>query len=149
MWLLTILLGVVLIALGGVGCALTAQSNGLEFALTKGLTALIPAAFGAVLVVCGVLARKEHLRKHVMHAASAVGLIGFVIPAFMAGPKLPTLLSQGHVARADGSDATLAVEMQTIMAVICLAFVALCVNSFVQARLMRRKMGKPDPQTRP
>jgi hypothetical protein len=55
----------------------------------------------------------------------------------MGFPKLPTLLSEGHVQRADGSDATTAVVVQLVMAVVCLAFVGLCVNSFVQARRRR------------
>jgi hypothetical protein len=67
----------------------------------------------------------------------------------MAGPKLPKLIAEGRVVRPDSSDATLAVQMQLIMAVICLAFVALCVNSFVQARLLRRKAGTPDPHPLP
>ena len=134
MWMLTIVFGAALAALGLGG-----------YAWTGAVTSLIPAGFGLVLALCGALAAKEELRKHAMHAAAAVGLIGFLIPAVMAGPKLPALLSQGHVARADGSDATRAVVMQLVMALICLAFVALCVNSFVQARLLRRKVGTPDP----
>src|SRR5947209_20632878 len=39
-------------------------------------TALIPAFFGAVLAICGLLAFKDNLRKHAMHAAAVVGLLG-------------------------------------------------------------------------
>jgi hypothetical protein len=124
--------GVGLIVLG-VGAFLYA----LPTAGKTPFTALIPAVFGAALLLLGLLARKENLRKHVMHAAAAVGLVGFVIPAVMGFPKLPTLLSEGHVTRADGTDATTAVLVQVAMAVLCLAFVALCVNSFVQARRRR------------
>jgi hypothetical protein len=101
-------------------------------------TALIPAGFGLVLVVCGLLARKDHLRKHVMHTAVLVGLIGFVVPAVRALPKVPELWSDGKVVNAEGKDMTAAVELQLAMAVICLVFVGQCVNSFIQARRRRR-----------
>ena len=40
-------------------------------------TALIPAGIGAVLLICGLVASAApHLRKHVMHLAAVVGLIG-------------------------------------------------------------------------
>jgi hypothetical protein len=38
--------------------------------------------------------------------------------------------------------------MQAIMAVICLAFVGLCVNSFVQARLLRKRAEQPETPAR-
>ena len=145
MWMITIGFGAALTVQGVVGYLLAEAQSQYGLTGTKGLTALIPSLFGVVLIVCGVLARRENLRKHAMHAAALVGLIGFVVPAVMAGPKLPTLIAEGRVVRPDGSDATLAVEMQLVMAVICLAFVALCVNSFVQARLLRRKVSTPDP----
>jgi hypothetical protein len=45
-------------------------------------TALIPAFFGLPLVILGVLALQEGWRKHAMHAAVVVGLIGFLGGAF-------------------------------------------------------------------
>ncbi len=38
-------------------------------------TALIPAAFGVLLVVCGLLAFNAAFRKHAMHLAAVVGLV--------------------------------------------------------------------------
>jgi cytochrome bd-type quinol oxidase subunit 2 len=140
MWWITILFGVALGAVGGYGYAASESHSP---------TALIPAAFGAVLLICGALAASDKMRKHAMHAAAMVGLLGLIGGAVMAVPKLPKLLSEGKVTRADGSDATLAVEMQSLMAVLCLVFVGLCVNSFVQARLLRRKVGQPDPHAQP
>ena len=124
----SIAFGLVLIALGVGGYVSTAS---------KSPTALIPAGFGVLLVVCGLLALKERLRKHAMHLAAMVGLIGFLVPAGMAFPKLPTYFEKGEVLRADGSDATTAVLLQTAMALVCLVFVGLCVNSFIQARRRR------------
>jgi hypothetical protein len=94
-------------------------------------TALIPAGFGLVLVILGVLARKDNVRKHVMHAAVLVGLIGFLGAAAMGVPKFVTMLSGGEVERPR------AVVAQIIMATTCLVFVGLCVKSFIDARRNR------------
>jgi uncharacterized protein involved in response to NO len=126
--------GIVLILLGVGAYFGTGQTS---------VTALIPSAFGAALLLLGLVALKEHLRKHAMHLAAMVGLIGAVGGAGMAVPKLPTLLREGHVLRADGSDATVAIMVQLALAVICLVFVGLCVNSFVQARRRQRAAGTP------
>ncbi|HXG09986.1 MAG TPA: hypothetical protein VNK04_09370 [Gemmataceae bacterium] len=103
------------------------------------ITALIPAFLGLPILILGLLARKDNLRKHAMHTAAALGLIGFLVPAVMAFPKLPTLLSAGEVRRADGSDATFAVIVQLLMAVLCGLFVGLCVKSFIDARRARAR----------
>ena len=86
-------------------------------------TALIPAAFGLVIAFLGAFAKSnENLRKHLMHAAVLVGLIGFLIPAFRLLSNLSGLtLSAGVVA-------------QAAMALICLIFVLMCIQSFVNAR---------------
>jgi hypothetical protein len=95
-------------------------------------TALIPAAFGLMLVIFGALARDEKRRKMAMHIAVVVGLLGFLgnIPPLL---KLPTLLSGGDVALPK------AVIARSIMAVLMAIYVALCVNSFIEAR--RRRAG--------
>jgi hypothetical protein len=103
---------------------------------TSAPTALIPAGIGAVLVVLGLLALKESLLKHAMHAAAAVGLLSFVVTAVMGLPKLVKLLSGGEVARPK------AVISQSITAGVCAVFVALCVNSFVAARRRRKAAGQ-------
>src|SRR5262245_38367610 len=78
---ISIISGSLLIVLG-LGAFLLAVLVPVEQHLS--LTPRIPAGFGGVLVLLGVLARQEKLRMHVMHAAAAVGLIGFVLPAVMA-----------------------------------------------------------------
>ena len=99
----------------------------------RSLTALIPAGFGLVLIVLGALARREALRKHAMHAAAAVALIGCLVAA---GRFFFVLFTGGNVATTAGmSTAT--------MAVLCGAFVGLCVKSFIDAR-KRRKAETPD-----
>src|SRR5207253_7402475 len=56
-------------------------------------TALIPAYFGAALILCGLIALNENLLKHAMHAAAMVGLVGLLAGAGMGLPKLPKLLA--------------------------------------------------------
>lgn len=89
-------------------------------------TALIPAAFGVVLTALGAAARNnESLRKHLMHAAVLVGLLGFLIPAWRL------------ISSFDRLTVSLAVLSQAAMSLICLFFVILCVQSFVNARRNR------------
>jgi preprotein translocase subunit Sss1 len=90
------------------------------------LTALIPAAFGLLLLIFGLLAKsKENLRMHLMHGAVLVGLLGFVIPAY----RILTRLGEVKM--------SLAFLSQAAMAIICLAFVILSVKSFIDARRNR------------
>jgi uncharacterized membrane protein (DUF373 family) len=89
-------------------------------------TALIPAAFGIVLLLCGVIgAAKESLRKHVMHLAVAVALIGFI------------LVVGRLVMRLNSFTLSAAVISQLAMAIVCLIFVLAGVSSFSKARRER------------
>ena len=115
---ITIGLGLVLIALGLGGYFGTGRES---------LTALIPVLFGLPLVLLGVVALKGHMRKHAMHAAAVIGLLGFAgtVKGLM---KLPLLLTGGELAR------PAAVAVQAAMAIVCLLFVVLCVWSFIKTR---------------
>jgi hypothetical protein len=126
---------IVSIVCGGLLMAL----GGYLYADTGALTSLIPAGIGALLAGLGALALKESLLKHAMHAAAMIGLLSFLATAFMGLPKLVTMLTGGEVERPK------AVIGQSITAGICLVFVALCVNSFIQARRRRAaaKLGGP------
>lgn len=94
------------------------------------LTALIPAAFGLVLALLGVLARDERKRKHAMHAAVVVALLGFL-------GSVRGLLRIFELFEAT-STRPAAVVAQTIMAVLTLAYIAIAIRSFVSARASRR-----------
>jgi hypothetical protein len=96
-------------------------------------TALIPCGFGVFLIVCGLLAVKDSLLKHAMHAAAGIGLVGFLAGAGMGLPKLPRLVA----GEAENPGAT---RLQLWMAGVCLVFVLLCVNSFIQARRRRGRV---------
>jgi hypothetical protein len=120
---ITVSFGGALVLLGLVGYVSTgAQSP----------TALIPAAIGIVLVIMGLLARNPRLRMHAMHGAALAGVLGFA--GSVGGvPSLVRMLAGETVNRPAAAIA------RSIMAVLCLAFVALTVRSFVVARLARRK----------
>ena len=114
-------IGVALTLLGIVGYAASGAAS---------LTALIPAAFGIALTILGMLARNERLRKHTMHAAALLAVIGFA--ATVSGfVKLLTLVGGGTVERPS------AVAAQSIMAVLCAVFVVMAVRSFILARRAR------------
>ena len=104
-------------------------------------TALIPAGIGAVLAVLGLLALKESLLKHAMHAAAALGLLSFLVTGVMGLPKLAKMLA------GEQPDRPRAVISQSLTAGICAVFVALCVNSFIQARRRRQATAAPPQQT--
>jgi hypothetical protein len=117
----------------GFGVVLIALGLGFYFATgQEHPTALIASGFGLVLLLLGVIALKERLRKHAMHLAAMVGVVGFLIPAVMGLPKLPALLA-GTAPR------PAATVEQLIMAGLCLVFVLLCVRSFVVARMRRAR----------
>jgi hypothetical protein len=116
----TRLFGLILIVLGVASYFLTGRTS---------VTALIPAIFGAVLLICSLIARNESARKHAMHAAVAVGLIGAIASAVRAVPA---------VMRGDASRP--AVIAQLIMAVLLLIYVGLGVQSFIAAR--KARLGK-------
>ena len=94
------------------------------------LTALIPSLLGLILAGLGAAARaKESLRKHLMHGALLVALLGFLatVSSFL---KLPTLF--------DGTaQRPAAVVAQFATAVVCLAFLILGIRSFIEARRNR------------
>ncbi len=92
-------------------------------------TPLIPAAFGVVFFILGLLARRDRLRMHVMHAAALLGLAGVGIPLWRLWPAIST----GEVKSVPAT-----VEL-ALMAGICAVFVALCVRSFIMARRSRRQ----------
>jgi hypothetical protein len=118
-----------------VGFGLVLIALGIGFYVgTEAPTALIPAAFGLVLLVLGLVARQERYRKHAMHAAAAVALLGFVGTCVQL--VLALVQSGGEFKRPLG-----ALE-QAIMALLCAIFVGLCVQSFIAARRRRAQAEK-------
>lgn len=96
-------------------------------------TALIPAYVGAILAILGiVVAAKPDARKHAMHAAAAIALLGFLA----AAGRLISVLAQGKHPPA------LAAFSQAGMAVLCVIFVTLAVRSFIAVRRAREAQAK-------
>ncbi len=121
---ISIVCGFLLILIGIIGYGY-GYANG-----SASLTALIPALLGVILVALGAAARaKEGLRKHLMHGALVIALLGFLatVSSFL---KLPTLI--------DGTaQRPAAVVAQFATAVVCLAFLILGIRSFIDARRNR------------
>lgn len=113
---LTFLVGALLIVLGGYGYT---QST------TRSPMALIPAVFGVLFLVLAFLAGRDNLRKHAMHAAAALALIGLLAglgPIGMGGTgRFPALM----------------VYSTTAMSVLCAIFLVFAVRSFIAARRAR------------
>jgi membrane-bound ClpP family serine protease len=116
---IAIVFGALFVILGVVGFA---------FRESDSPTPLIPAAFGIVLIVLGLLARQDRLRMHVMHLAALVGLVAFVVPLVMVIRAL-----------VNGISSERAFTMQALMSAGAAVFLALCIKSFIDARRRRQQ----------
>lgn len=116
----TRLFGLILIVLGIASYVATGRTS---------VTALIPALFGAIFVICALIARSESLRKHVMHVAAAIALIGALASLVRAIPAVM-----------DGGATRPAVMSQLAMAALLMVYVYLGVQSFIAAR--KARLGK-------
>ena len=114
----TRLVGLVLMILGVGSYWLTGRTS---------LTALIPAFFGVALVALAWVARNEALRKHAMHVAVAVALIGVL-----------GVLARAIPAVMDGQLTRPAVLAQIATALVLGYYVLMGVQSFIAARRARK-----------
>ena len=116
--LVTRVVGFLLILLGIGGYLGTGRSS---------ITAMIPAFFGAVFLILAIVARKPDARRHAMHAAVALALVGVlaVLPRIVSG------IGAGNLTRP-------AVLSQIVTAIILGVYVALGVRSFIEARRARK-----------
>lgn len=119
--LLTILIGAALVITGAVAYFVSD---------TGSLTALIPAAVGLLLVIAGLIARNPKLRKHAIHGALAVALLG-AIGSLMNVAKLGDLIA--GTAERPG-----AIISSTIMLVLLVALITAGARSFIAARRGRQ-----------
>jgi fucose 4-O-acetylase-like acetyltransferase len=114
----TRLIGLILIVLGVASYVLTGRTS---------ITAMIPAFFGAAFLICAMIARRsDAARRHAMHAAVAIGLIGAI-----------AALARGIPAAMNGDPTRPAVLSQLAMGVLLVIYVALGVQSFIEARRKR------------
>ncbi len=110
----TIGFSLALIILGVLSWVLTGRSSA---------TALIPSGFGLALSLAGIMALLDKYRKHALHAAAAVSILGIVGSLQRA---IPTAISGGELRIATAS--------QLLMALCLFVFLVLCIRSFVLAR---------------
>jgi hypothetical protein len=115
---IAITFGALLTALGGVLLILAEK---------KSATAFIPGYVGIALIVLGLVARNDKARMHAMHIAAllaALGLVGGVVMGILSFVRdRPATVWGGSFG----------------MAVLCGAFLGLCVQSFIAARRARRQ----------
>ena len=107
-------------------CSDSARARELCADRPYSVTALIPAFFGAVFVILALVARNEAARKHAMHAAVALALIGLLATLARVVPAL----AGGNLTRP-------AVLAQLAMTVLLGVYIALGVKSFKEARRAR------------
>jgi hypothetical protein len=93
----------------------------------KSPSVFIPAGLGLVLTILGVVGLNEGMRKHAMHAAVLVALLGG-LGCLGMGFRMLSQLGTDNVPTADRFGSVFST------ALLCLAFVVLCVRSFIQAR---------------
>lgn len=117
-----IICGILLIVVGLAGYLYGVAADRIS------MTALIPAAIGVVLALLGIAARRnEGPRKHLMHGALVIALLGFLATAGRFISKL--------MANDAGPASVGAADVSTIAtALICLAFIVLGIRSFGAAR---------------
>lgn len=114
----TRLVGIVLMIIGLGSYWLTGRTS---------VTALIPAFFGVVFVLLAYVARNEAARKHAMHVAVAIGLLGVL---GTLGRAIPEVL-KGELTRP-------AVIAQIVTGLVLAYYVFLGVQSFRAARRARK-----------
>ncbi len=119
--IVTIIIAILLIAVG-FGARMLSDS--------PSMTILIPAALGLLLLIAGLFALKAGLRKHAMHGAAMVALLG-IAGSVGALAQLPALLSGGEVQR------PLAVGARSLTFLLCAVLLGLAIRSFVAARRAR------------
>ena len=110
----TILFGLLLAAIG---------LAGYYFADVKQPMVLIPAVLGIAMFVCGVVAAQGAMRMLAIHVAALIGFVGPVAMLFEDVANTAAVLSKGFTSA------------------LCLMFVLMYVNSFLEAR-RARKAGK-------
>ncbi len=115
----TLVIGILLTLLGVISYFLSGGAS---------LTALIPSVFGVIFIALAQVAKKESVRKHTMHFAVGLAMVGFLGVAVRAFVPFAAMLGGGQV------DHPGAVIAQIIMAVLCFVLLAYGIRSFVEAR---------------
>jgi uncharacterized membrane protein HdeD (DUF308 family) len=92
------------------------------FYVSSSRTALLPAAFGAALLACGALALAfDGARKHLMHVAAVVALLGALAPAAALAIRAAQM-------------SALALSVNLGMLALCVVLLAMQIRAFKRAR---------------
>ena len=120
---LTMVFGVLLIGVGIAGFVGTGSAHP---------TALIPSLIGLIVLVCGVIANTDDVKRRAlwMHVAVTVGLLGFL-------STIKAAVDVNRLAHGVYFEHPIAVEEKAATCLLCLIFVAFCIRSFVAARRLR------------
>jgi len=121
---ITIVFALVLILLGVVGFFGTGMVS---------ITALIPAFFGLLFLIAGLLARRETLRKHAMHAASLLALVAIMGTVGGVADLIRVISGNMEI------NATAAAS-KSAMAILSIIYFILCLKSFIDARRNRKQV---------
>lgn len=106
-----------------IGALLMALGIGAYYGTSQAsLTALIPAAFGLPMLLLGILAIGQRWRRHAMHAAALVALVGFLATISGLVDLLHLVLAQP------------ALLAKSAMALLCGTHAGLALKSFLDAR---------------
>lgn len=137
-----IVFGIVLVALGLIGyfggpdSATTPAAGEVAAPATEeapkkkaSFTALIPSAFGAMLLICGLLGANPHNRKFAMHSAAVIAGLGVLLGGGRFLMTLPTLFDESANRRAP--------IFVGLLGLICLIYLVLSIQSFRNARRQR------------
>lgn len=114
----TFTFGILLIILGLVGYFGTGMIS---------LSALIPAALGLLILICGILALSNKMTKTFMHLAVVLAFLGF-LGTFRGLIKMVKMLMGSPIALPQAAIA------QSIMSLLCLVYVFICFRWFLSNR---------------
>jgi hypothetical protein len=120
------------------GLLLLALGAGGYFGIAPELKTIVPGVCGiALLSMALVAAVKGSLRKHAMHAATLVALVGLLVNAFGTADLIRRVFAEPLQV------------IQFVAALLCATFLGMSIKSFIDAR--RRKTGEqfrfsPDPE---
>jgi len=122
---LSLTVGVILVVIGVGGYVASSYASA---------TALIPAAIGVLIGLLGLMARNDQWRRHAMHAAMGIALVGI----FGTFAGLVTVLAAiaGNTLGAAG----LAPMSKALTATVLIGYLAMGVRSFVHARGAERRI---------
>lgn len=117
----SILLGIIMVITGVAG-VIVANADG-----KPSPTAFIPVAIGGLIIIFGLVAKsKDNLRKHLMHVALLLALIG-------AGGMIGRWVSAGTFTKPDFA-LTNALIVQLSFVTACLLYIIFGIKSFIDAR---------------